>query len=87
MKLSIQLSDLHENVISRKRTRGCPIIPSPLNRFLPLYRMHLQENGDTDTECGLNDQNILGTDSRWRVQNVKQRKELAPVHDKLSLQD
>ena len=38
-----------------------------------VYRVHLQENGHTETKCGVNYQNIFGTDSRWKAQNVKER--------------
>ena len=60
-------------VISRKRRRGCPILFSLCHRLKPLYRVHLHENGDTETKCGLNYKNAFGTDSHWKAQNVKQR--------------
>ena len=39
-----------------------------------LSHMHLHENGDTETKCGLKYQNFFWTDSCWKAQNVKEIK-------------
>ena len=43
--------------------------------------MQLHENGDTETNCGVNYQNIFAPDSHWKAQTVKQRQEFALVDD------
>ena len=59
VKLRIKLSDLSAMASFMQTKRSFPIVFWPLNRCEPLYGVHLQENGNLETRCGLNCETFL----------------------------
>ena len=76
------------NIISLKRTRCYCFASSPLNCCWPLYRVLMQENGDTAARLGLglNFHCVQSTDGSWKAQTVKQRYGFASLVGKFVLQ-